>query len=216
MTLLTRDTIGFLAGLRANNDRGWFKAHNADYRAYVKHAGEDFARALADALEAATSEAHQYRIFRIHRDVRFSKDKTPYNAQLHISLSPGGGCSVGGPAWMFGLEPDRLTLGAGIFTFAAAQLGAWRMRIAADEGEGIAEMLDGLEAAGVHIGKPELKRVPAPYAPDHRHAPLLRRKGLTGWIDTPDADVALGLDGPTRCARELIGLRGLFDLLRGL
>jgi uncharacterized protein (TIGR02453 family) len=216
MTLLTRDTVEFLAGLRANNDRGWFEAHRADYQAFVKHPGEAFAGALADGLEAMTSEAHRYRIFRIHRDVRFSKDKTPYNAHLHISLSPGAGCSEGVPAWMFGIEPDRLTLGAGIFTFAAAQLEAWRSRVAACEGEEIARMLDGLEAAGVRIGEPELKRVPAPYPSDHPHASLLRRKGLTAWTDSADTGAALGADGPARCVRQLIRLRGLFDLLRGL
>lgn len=216
MTLLTRDTIAFLAGLRANNDRTWFEAHKDQYQAHVKHAGDAFASALAHSLEAATSEAHQYRVFRIHRDVRFSKDKTPYNAHLHISLSPGGGCSEGGPSWMFGLDADRLTLGAGIFTFTPAQLQAWRMQAAAGEGEATARMLAGLEAAGVRIGEPELKRVPAPYAPDHPQAPLLRRKGLTAWIDGPDTETALGIHGPERCARELVRLREFFGLLRDL
>jgi len=216
MTLLTRETIGFLAALRANNDRTWFAAHDADYRAHLKIAGEAFAAALAEALEAMTAEVHRYRIFRIHRDLRFAKDKTPYNAHLHISLSPDGGCSEGGPAWMFGLEPDRLTLGAGIFKFTRAQLAAWRARIAAGEGEAVARMLDGLETSGVRIPDPELKRVPAPYATDHRHAPLLRRTGLTAWIDGSDTDAALGADGPAYCARELLRLRELFDLLRSL
>lgn len=117
---------------------------------------------------------------------------------------------------MFALEPDQLILGAGIFTFAAGQLEAWRTRIAADEGEGIARMVAGLQAAGVRTGEPELKRVPAPYASDHPCASLLRRKGLTAWTDNADTDAALGVDGPVRCARELIKLRGLFDLLRGL
>jgi uncharacterized protein (TIGR02453 family) len=216
MTLLSRDTVAFLTGLHANNDRTWFEAHKDSYQSHVKLAGVEFASALADALEAMTSEAHQYRIFRIHRDVRFSKDQTPYNAHLHISLSPGGSCSEGGPVWMFGLEPDRLTLGVGIFTFTAVQLEAWRTRIAGRAGTEVAQMLYSLQAAGVRMGEPKLKRVPAPYASDHPQAPLLRQKGLTAWIDSFDTDLALGADGPIRCAQELIRLRGLFDLLRGL
>lgn len=216
MTLLTRETVAFLTGLRANNDRTWFAAHEADYRAHLKIAGEAFAAALAEVLEAMTKEVHRYRIFRIHRDLRFSKDKTPYNAHLHISLSPDGGCSEGGPAWMFALEPDRLTLGAGIFKFSKAQLATWRRRVAAGEGEAVARMLGGLEAPSIRIPEAELKRVPAPFASDHPHAPLLRRTGLTAWIDSGGTDAALGADGPAYCARELLRLRGLFDLLRGL
>jgi sugar phosphate isomerase/epimerase len=112
MTFLSRDTIDFLGRLRVNNDRQWFEAHRTDYDAHVKRPGEAFASALAGQLEAATGEPHDCRIFRIHRDVRFSKDKTPYNAHLHISFSPDGGCKEGGPAWMFGLDPDGLTLAA--------------------------------------------------------------------------------------------------------
>ncbi len=113
MTLLSRDTTRFLTQLRANNDRQWFEAHKADYEVHVKLPGEAFARALANELEAAMGAPHEYRIFRVHRDVRFSKDKTPYNAHLHISFSPDGGCKEGGPAWMFGLDPDGLTLARG-------------------------------------------------------------------------------------------------------
>lgn len=215
MTLLTQNTIAFLAGLRANNDRGWFAAHDVEYRAHVKHAGEAFAGALADALEAMTSEAHQYRILRIHRDARFAKDKTPYNAHLHISLSPGS-CRDGGAAWMFGLDPDRLTLGAGIITFTPARLEAWRTRIAGHAGAEIAQMLDSLQAAGVRICEPKLKRVPAPYASDHPQAPLLHQKGLTAWIDSSDTSLAFGPEGAVRCAQELIRLREMLGLLRGL
>lgn len=52
---LTHDTIAFLDGLRANNDRQWFEAHKTDYQVHVKHAGEAFAPALAGEFEAAES-----------------------------------------------------------------------------------------------------------------------------------------------------------------
>jgi uncharacterized protein (TIGR02453 family) len=130
MTFLYRDTIDCFGRLRANNDRQWFELHRADYEAHVKLPGEAFASAPAAQLEAATGEPHDYRIFRVHRDVRFSKDKAPYSAHLHISFSPGGGCKEGGPAWMFGLDPDGLTLGAGIFAFSALRLDRWRALVA--------------------------------------------------------------------------------------
>ena len=110
---LSPATVEFLAALRSHNDRDWFAAHKADYEDHLKYPAEQFAAALASELAAATGKPHDYRIFRIHRDVRFAKDKTPYSAHLHISLSPEGGCREGGPVWMFGLDPDGLNLGAG-------------------------------------------------------------------------------------------------------
>ena len=214
MSLLSFNTIDFLGQLRANNDRQWFEAHRADYEHHLKHPAEAFARALADELEAATNEAHEYRIFRIHRDVRFSKDKTPYNAHLHISLSPNGECRNGGPVWMFGLDQDGLTLGAGTFAFDKVQLDTWRALVDVDKGQSVVRILDQLASEGIRISEPELKRVPSPYPPDHARAALLRRKGLTAWIDCPEAGVALGAAGPENCARILLRLGNLFLLLR--
>lgn len=216
MTLLSPETTLFLQGLRANNDRTWFAEHKAEYEAHLKGAGEAFAKSLADELEAATGEPHEYRIFRIHRDVRFSNDKTPYNAYLRISLSADGGCRNGEAAWMFGLTADQLTLGVGVFTFDKAQTEAWRTQVDGPNGEDIAQLLRRLGADGVRIDEPELKRVPAPYQPDHARATLLRRKGLTAWIDCPETGVALGDGGPASCARQLLRLSEIFVLLRDI
>jgi uncharacterized protein (TIGR02453 family) len=216
MTFLSRDTIDFLARLRVNNDRQWFEAHRADYEAHVKLPGEAFARALASQLEAATGEPHEYRIFRVHRDVRFSKDKTPYNAHLHMSLSLDGGCKDGGPAWMFGLDPDGLTLGAGIFAFSAPRLDRWRALVASPEGASVAALINRLGAEEVRVSEPELKRVPAPYPADHPRAELLRRKGLTAWIDGLRSDTAFADAGPSNCALALLRLREVFAVLREL
>lgn len=112
MAWLSPETVEFLVALRANNNRAWFAAHKAGYEAHHKHPGEQFAAALAGELARLTGKLHDYRVFRVHRDVRFTKDKSPYNAHLHISLSPDGSCREGGPVWMFGLDPDGLALGA--------------------------------------------------------------------------------------------------------
>ena len=213
MTLLSAETVRFLCRLQANNDRQWFEANRTDYEAHLERPGQAFASALAYELEEATGEPHAYRMFKIHRDVRFSKDKTPYNAHLHFSFSPDGGCKNGGPAWMFGLDSDRLTLGAGIFAFEKAKLDAWRAHVDGDGGQEAGWLLDRLEADGVRISEAELKRVPAPYSPAHPRAALLRRKGLTAWIDYTETGAALGADGPANCAQQLLRFHDLFRLL---
>ncbi len=213
LTWLSPATTAFLGTLRENNDRAWFTAHKADYEAHLKYPAEQFASALAGELADQSGTPHACRIFRIHRDVRFAKDKTPYNAHLHISLSPDGGCREGGPAWMFGLDPDGLTLGAGMFVFSPTQLAQWREWCDGEEGGEIEALLASLKNIGARLSDPELKRVPTPWSADHASEAPLRRKGLTAWLDQRDPAVAFGVEGPARCATELMKLRSLFDRL---
>lgn len=213
MSWLSAETVRFLAELRDNNDRDWFARHKDRYEQVLKHPAEAFAAAMADELSAWRGAPHDHRIFRIHRDVRFSKDKTPFNAHLHISFAAGGGCKDGAPVWMFGLDPDGVTLGAGILAFAPAQLERWRAMCAGPAGARLASSLAALDKDGVRLSAPELKRVPAPYAADHPHGTDLRRKGLTAWIDDPDLSQAFGIEGPANCVRRLANLRAIFDIL---
>lgn len=210
---LSPATTAYLGALRENNDRAWFTAHKPDYEAQLKYPAEQFASALASELAARSGTPHEYRIFRIYRDVRFARDKTPYNAHLHIIFSPDGGCRGGGPAWLFGLDPEGLTLGVGIFAFSSAQLTQWRKWCAGEGGAAIARLLSSLAKAGARLPDPELKRVPAPWGAEHPREAQLRRKGLTAWLDQPDPAIAFGADGPARCAAELMKLRRLFDRL---
>ena len=213
MSRLSAETVRFLAELRDNNNRDWFARHRDRYEQVLKHPSETFAATMAEELSAWRGVTHDYRIFRIHRDVRFSKDKTPFNTHLHISFSAGGGCKDGAPAWMFGLDPDGVTLGVGIFAFSHAQLDRWRTLCAGPAGARLASTLAALAQDGIRLSDPELKRVPAPYPADHPRGADLRRKGLTAWIDSPDPSLAFGIEGPANCVRRLAKLHDLFGIL---
>lgn len=178
------DAITFLRGLKANNDRTWFAAHKATYEAALKRPAEAFAAELSARLETMLDRAFKAKIFRINRDIRFSKDKTPYNAHLHIGFSPVS--DPEGPAYLFGLEPDRMVVGAGLFEQSGARLDGLRRAIDLD-GDRLAAL-----TAGWRLHEPALKRVPAPYAADHPHAELLKHKGITLWRDMPAGDAAVG------------------------
>jgi len=143
---------------------------------------------------------HTSKIFRIYRDVRFSKDKTPYNAYLHLSFTPQSPLATP-PGWFFGLDPDHLTLGAGIFSFDKTQLNTYRQHVSSDAGEQLQGLLTKLQKHGIHKREPELKRVPAGYAADSPQADLLRHKGLTVWQDFAP-EMATG-DIVTHCSKHL-------------
>ena len=121
--------MGFLADLRENNDRAWFTAHRQTYDQAIRGPAESLLACLEPALAELTGRTVSGKIFRIHRDVRFSKDKRPYNTHLHIAFPAreGGGVACG---YFFALEPERVLLGAGGFYFAGPVLDAYRAAVA--------------------------------------------------------------------------------------
>ncbi len=176
------ETLGFLKKLAANNNREWFSDHKKDFDVHYKQPASEFADELSLALTGLTGHLNKSKVFRIYRDVRFSKDKTPYNTHLHVSFTP----DVAGatpPMWFFGVDSERLSLGCGVFGFEKHHLQRFRSRVVGDEGDQINETVEGLRKSGVRFNEPELKRVPAGYAKDHQYGHLLRHKGLSGWWD---------------------------------
>lgn len=191
------EAMRFLSGLRDNNDRDWFAAHRATYDRAIKGAGEHLLAALQPALAELTGRPVTGKIFRIHRDVRFSKDKRPYNAHLHIAFPARpvvkGGGEMTACGYFFALEPERVLVGAGGFDFAGPVLDAYRAAAADPKrGPALEAILARLEKARLRIEGAELKRVPQPYAQDHPRAALLRRKGLNAWRDIADPAVITG------------------------
>ena len=146
---------------------------------------------------------------RMHRDVRFSKDKTPYNAHLHISFLPEGHQA----AWFFGLDSKKLTLGAGLFAFGKAELKTYRTRVAGEDGRVLTQTLKTLTDEGFRIPEPELKRIPPGFDKDHPAGDLLRRKGLAGWYDFPDTKPPTSQGVVTQCASVFRNLKPLMDWL---
>ncbi|ABD52922.1 DUF2461 domain-containing protein [Jannaschia sp. CCS1] len=178
-TLITRANA-FFTDLRANNTRDFYEAHKAAYTTDIKKPAELLADLFAEDLAKRTGKAHKPKLFRIHRDVRFSKDKTPYNTHLHLMWSRPGL----GPTWFFGSSSDYLILGMGIMGLEKDGLTAYRQMVDR-QGDNLS---DAIEASGAQIsdwGPDPLKRVPKPYDQDHPQAELLRRKALALSTDLP-------------------------------
>jgi len=212
MSYFSKDSTAFLKKLAKNNNRDLFKANKGDYEQYLKEPAEVFAEMMTARLEKLTGLQHKSKIFRIYRDVRFSKDKTPYNIHLRISFVPQDGPKTS-PGWFFSLEKDHLVLGAGVFGYEKAELENFRERVAGDDGVLLAKILSKLESGGARISDPALKRVPSGFDANHPRADLLRHKGLAVWIDKPDADLALGEKAAANCLKELRRVKPLVDWL---
>lgn len=212
--MFTQATLDFLSDLSANNSRDWFSENKPRYEADLKAPAAAYMEAMKAEIDTRTGLAHATRLFRIHRDLRFSKDKTPYNTHVHISFVPRDAAGVA-PAWMMGLSGSYFTLGCGAFAFDKPGLERFRETVAGEDGVAIAQTCTDLAAGGVRLSEPDLKRVPTPYDRDHPRADLLRHKGLAGWIDHAPGQ-GLGQNGLALSVAGFERLEPLFAMLRGL
>lgn len=178
----------FFTDLAANNDKAWFEPRKEIYAAEIRKPAERLADAVGARLAALTGQAHRAKVFRIHRDVRFSRDKSPYNPHLHIAWNCAGGKEAG-RAWFFGAAPDYLILGTGFMGLTGAALDRYRALVDARGAEIEAALAEAAQVGGTlsDWGPEPLKRVPKPYAPDHPQGDLLRRKALAVAAPLPEA-----------------------------
>jgi uncharacterized protein (TIGR02453 family) len=179
--------IAFLAGLAVDNTRSYFDAHRHTYehdlavpiRLLVTDVAERLRATIAPALQADPTVGKS--LFRINRDLRFSKDKTPYHPWIDAVWWEGLVDARQAPAFIFRLAADHIVLGAGIMGLRGSQLERYRRAVADPRtGQALRSILDQLRAAGpdIEITEPDRKRVPAPYPPDHPRGDLLRRDSL--------------------------------------
>ena len=187
----------FLEDLARHNEREWFQTHKSTYdelrRDFEVLVGQ-ILNELATAEPAlATLEARKC-IFRIYRDVRFSKRKEPYKTHFSAYFAVGGKQSAG-PGYYFQLGPNGQTLLAGgIYQPDKEQLARIRQEIdyngpalhAILENPDFRQFYPGLEGE-------TLKRPPAGYPADHPDIDLLKHKSFVVAHHLPDA-TARGLD----------------------
>jgi uncharacterized protein (TIGR02453 family) len=202
---LIPDARAFLTRLAQNNNRDWFTAHKEEYEATLKRPALLLLDQLAAQLNAKGEQTVTTKLFRPHRDVRFSKDKTPYNTHLHMLWQ------VGKAALFFGVAPGYVSFGGGVMAFDKEQLTAWRAALDSDRGGDIADLSLQLATKGYTPDAPELKRVPAPYDKDHPRAGLLRHKSFKFWRQLPEQDQATPLTALQSGAEDLAPLLRLLN-----
>ncbi len=176
-----RDAMQFWHELAAEMNRDWFLANKERYE-------RTWVQPLTALLEAASARlASAYRghklgapkVMRIQRDIRFSKDNSPYKTWIGAGVSVGDRKPSEGVTALylhFGVGAEFV--GAGQYVFADATLAKWRRLVAGPKGAEIAKIVDAMKRAKYSIAAYEtLTRVPHGLDPDHPRAELLRRKG---------------------------------------
>jgi uncharacterized protein (TIGR02453 family) len=161
----------FYEGLEADNSKAYWNAHRAVYDA-------DVLAPMEALLAELAPEFGDGRLFRPYRDVRFSKDKSPYKTAIGATLSKGG---------YVHLSADGLAVAVGYHQMDPARLERYRAAVAEDvSGEELRRLIERLEAAGVDVvGEDPLKTAPRGYAKEHPRIGLLRNRGLIAWREWP-------------------------------
>jgi uncharacterized protein (TIGR02453 family) len=165
------EAIEFFEGLEADNSKSYWQRNKGVYQECVLAPME----ALLDDLRAEFGDG---KIFRPYRDVRFSRDKSPYKTAIAATLSRGG---------YVHLSSEALGAGSGMYHLAPDQLTRYREAVADDEtGVPLTKLVDAARAAGMDVSAHDvLKVAPRGYPKDHPRIDLLRQKGLITWQQWP-------------------------------
>jgi uncharacterized protein (TIGR02453 family) len=182
-TGVPEEALVFYEGLEADNSKAYWSDHRSVYDTCVR----DPLLALMAALEPEFGPA---KLFRPYRDVRFSKDKTPYKTHAaFVTRDEAAGLLY------LQLSADGLSVGGGYHHCTADQGARLRAAVADDRTGGALEaVLDPLSAEGWEVGGERYVRVPKPYAADAPRADLLRARSLTvfqrlepaEWLHEPE------------------------------
>jgi uncharacterized protein (TIGR02453 family) len=192
--------LDFYEDLEADNTKAFWTAHKATY--------DEAVRAPLEALvESLGKEFGPAKLFRPYRDVRFSKDKTPYKTHQ--------GAWFGESSTYLHVSAAGLFVAAGYWETSSAQVDRLRRAVADDvAGAQLERTLAAVAKKGFTVGGDRITRVPSGYPKDHPRAELLAYKTLTGsrevgcpeWLATPKAAAEIG-----KLWRGLAPLTGWLD-----
>jgi uncharacterized protein (TIGR02453 family) len=210
-----KPTLDFLLALQANNNKPWFQAHRAEYDTarenfedYVDHFIQGF-RSIEDFENLSAKDC----VFRIYRDVRFAKDKSPYKPNMAASVALGGKHSLRAPYYIHIEPPDKSFLAGGIYMPTPDQLAAIRRAIDRDPARLKAALgSKPFKKYFRSLAGEQLKTPPRGYPTDHPEIELLKYKQFITSYALADKDI-LSPRLAARTVEVFTALKPLLDFL---
>ncbi len=166
------EALDFYEGLEADNTRSYWLAHREFYDTQVRGP-------MDELLAELGPEFGETKVFRPYRDVRFSKDKSPYKTAIAATIGDG----------YVQLSASGLAAGTGMYQMTPDQLERYRRAVADDvPGGELERVAAAVREQGIEVrGHEVLKTTPRGYPADHERIELLRCKGLIAWQEWPAA-----------------------------
>lgn len=194
--MLSPSTIKFLKDLKKNNNRPWFEANRAKYET----AKADFANFIQAVIDQHGKKDVSIKnivakdcLFRINRDVRFSKDKSPYKSNFGASINKSGKKAEHSAGYYFQVQPQRNFAGGGIWMPEPNELKKVRQEIDYNFAD-FKKIISSRKFKSIYgdLDRSEeflLRRVPKGYEPDNPAADYLKLKSFVGISFFSDADL---------------------------
>lgn len=178
------DALTFLDEIKENNNKVWFEQNRHRWeelilkpnKAYVEEMGEHLI-ALAPFIKAEPKVAGS--LFRIYRDTRFSKDKTPIKTKIGIMFWQGTAHRMQSPCFYMQYKVKEIFIATGIRIFKTELLKKYREYIKTDRNaKALHDILEDLKTKGITIDEPHYKRVPAGFDKENQYTYLSQYNGL--------------------------------------
>jgi len=190
-TCFTPETFRFLKDLKKNNDREWFAAQKRRYEEHLKDPSLRIIAAFAPELKKISPHfmATPRSLFRIHRDTRFAKDKSPYKTHIGLHFRHDHAKDAHAPGYYLHIEPGGVFLGVGIWHPESSPLRAIREHIVEDPTGWKRASRAKAFASAFELAGDRLKRPPKDFDPEHPLIEDLKWKDYIGIAERPDSFV---------------------------
>jgi len=209
------ELFGFLAELKENNTREWFQENKERYKTEVQEPLRSFISAFAAPLHSisphfiADPRPTGGSMFRIYRDVRFSKDKSPYKTHAAAQFRHSSGKDAHAPGFYLHLEPGNVFVGAGSWRPAGEALRQIRDAIVEDSARWRSVVEDRHFLEHHRLSGESLKRQPRGFDPEHPLIDDIKRKDFVCVEEfTPEAACTAGfldrVEASCRAAAPLV------------
>jgi len=192
---ITPELFTFFRELKANNNREWFEANKNRYEKQIREPLlqfiADFGLRLAEISPHYVADARRSggSLFRINRDIRFSKDKSPYKTMAGIQFRHESGKDAHAPGFYLHLEPDGVFAGVGMWQPDAPALSKIRNAIVAHPERWQRAISDEGFRAIFTPGGESLKNPPKGYDPNHPFIEDLKRKDFIASTSFSETEV---------------------------
>jgi uncharacterized protein (TIGR02453 family) len=197
----TKIAFKFFKYLEENNTRGWFEDNRIIFEKNVIEPAQEFVMEMGERLKSISPKIvaipkTDKSIFRIYRDVRFSKDKTPYKTHLGIFFWEGPRKKLGNPGFYLQLDKSSILIAGGLYTLPNDLLKPYRDAVSdSKKGTEIAKILKkATKNPDYKLGGSHYKRVPSGYSVENPNADLLLHNGLYVYYEGPVPEEAYSRD----------------------
>ncbi|MCS6327147.1 MAG: DUF2461 domain-containing protein [Nitrospira sp.] len=214
-----RETFSFLSDLSLNNRKTWFDTNKDRFRHVVEQPVQDFVAVMcARLIHTFKGIKHlEGKVFRIHRDIRFSKDKRPYKTHIGIRFSEDASKNCAAPFFYVQLEAEKLLFATGQKEFEGVALDRYRTAVIdSHSGPALSRLMQQLHNTGIALKGEQLQNIPRGYPADHVRADLLRFKGLYAESSLPVTEQVYSPRIVQLCLDQFSRGKPLYEWLKSL